>query len=117
MIDDRANGGEQDHDPVDNAELLARIMVLSSRIESVIVETTKTREAAQRSEAAIKDVRSALRRVANDQMELRTGIPHSWRRRIVLVAAAALIGSVCGSAIVATSATTGQPIMTRRTLP
>jgi hypothetical protein len=81
---------------VDNAAIAARLDVLLGKIDACTDESRAAREEA-------KAARTAAERVANDQFELRTGVPSSWRRRLILVTIAAAIGAMSGA--VASNAT------------
>jgi len=49
---------------------------------------------------AIGEVRGIAKRIANDQLEARTGIPSSWTRRVVLVGISAFIGATVAAIVV-----------------
>lgn len=87
------NGDPIPH-PIDYAALAARIEVCIGRVDVAIRESKAARQAAEK--------------VANDQFELRTGLPPSWRRRLVLVALAAAIGALAGTAERALASVIGQ---------
>lgn len=57
-------------------------------------------EAHIRTEKVLKNVMRAIKRLADDQIELRSGIPASWRDRFGLVVLVSVLSSVVAAAVV-----------------
>ncbi len=81
-------------EPVDNTVLLSRIELCIIKVELSLKESTKAREAAEEARDYARIAKVAAGRVASDHMEIRTGFPVKWKRRIALTAFAASIGAI-----------------------
>ena len=79
---------------IDSAVLLSRIEVCIIKVDLALRESTKAREASEEARDYARMAKTVSGRVASDHMEIRTGFPVKWQRRIALTAFAASVGAV-----------------------
>lgn len=76
-------------DPIDNASILARVELCITRSEQAAKMAEQTHE-------IVAEIKTMVTSLASDHLEVRGGVPLTWRRRIALVAIAAAVGALAG---------------------
>jgi len=98
--DNKPRNGTDPHvieDPIDNAELLARIEVCIAKCDDSRKMSDYAGTAIDAMQLDMAIHKRMLQRLTTLALEQRTGIPSSWPRRLVLVAAAAILGGLAGA--------------------
>ena len=79
-----------------NAALSAisgKLDVAITRVEVAVSASERASDAAARTEAAVKDLAKVVRRMQNDQLAQRFGVPLSWTGRLAILAFCTFIGA------------------------
>lgn len=90
----QVNGTPTEPPQIDYSVLMAKIEVCVINSALALKEATRAREAAEESRDLYKISKSAVGKIASDHLELKSGFPVKWKRRIALTAFAASVGSI-----------------------
>jgi hypothetical protein len=99
-MSEQENGNEPSSVPQNETKRLVAIMeVCAVNAERSFLASQQAGQGVERVERAMHNVMRAIKRLADDQLELRSGIPSGWRDRLMLVMFASGLGAAVAAVV------------------